>query len=148
MLVADAHTHARFSFSLSVSLMDRSRVIQKYHHPVLAVAFLSVTVLVTFILTYLVYDDNTRSICESLKYDCDDATTSDIPTISFTFVPESNWVIRLVVGEYTATTSYYFLLLPVAPSVSCSCIDALGTLNTRRRKLPLSPAVSHFTQLV
>ena len=47
---------------------------------------------------------------------------------------------RLVVGEYTAATSYYFLLLPVAPSVSCSWLDAL---NTPSSKLPLSPSVSY-----
>ena len=39
------------------------------------------------------------------------------------------WIVqtgaRLVVREYTATTSYSFL--PIAPSVSCSCLDALNT---------------------
>ena len=35
---------------------------------------------------------------------------------------------------------YDFLLLPVTPSVSCSCVDAL---NTPSSKLPLSPTVSH-----
>ena len=30
-------------------------------------------------------------------------------------------VLRLVVGKYTAATSHYFLLLPVAPGVSCPC---------------------------
>ena len=34
-----------------------------------------------------------------------------------------------------------FLLLPTAPSVSCSCVDAL---NTRGDKHPLSPGVSRF----
>ena len=48
-------------------------------------------------------------------------------------------ILRLVVGEYTAATSCCFLLLPVAPSVSCSCSDAL---NTPSSKLPPSPAVS------
>ena len=47
--------------------------------------------------------------------------------------------IRLVVGEHTAATSCYFLLLPVAPSVFCPCLDAL---HTRSSKLPPSPAVS------
>ena len=32
---------------------------------------------------------------------------------------------RLVVGEHTAATSYYCLMLPVAPGVSCPCLDAL-----------------------
>ena len=35
---------------------------------------------------------------------------------------------------------YDFLLLPITPSVSCSCLDAL---NTPSSKLPLSPTVSH-----
>ena len=61
-----------------------------------------------------------------------------------------------MVGEYTATTSvdsllprvvsYYYLLLPVAPSVSCPCVDARLTLrdiNFHRllavsRRLPMS----------
>ena len=47
--------------------------------------------------------------------------------------------LRLVVGEYTATTFYYFLILPITPSVSCSCLDAL---NTPSSKLPMSPSVS------
>ena len=51
---------------------------------------------------------------------------------------------RLVVGEYIAATSYCFLLLPVAPSVSCSWLDAS---NTRSSKLPPSPAVSHCLPL-
>ena len=38
-----------------------------------------------------------------------------------------------------------FLLLPVAPSVSCSCLDAL---NTPSSKLSLSPSVSRFLQSV
>ena len=46
---------------------------------------------------------------------------------------------RLVVGEHTATTFQYFLLLPVASSVSCACLYALYT---RSSKLPPSPAVS------
>jgi hypothetical protein len=50
----------------------------------------------------------------------------------------------LVVGEYTATSSYCFLLLPFAPSVFCSWLDAL---NTPSSKLPLSPAVSHCLPL-
>ena len=37
------------------------------------------------------------------------------------------------------TTSYYFLLLPAAPSVSCPCVDARLT---RSSKLPPSPAFS------
>ena len=41
--------------------------------------------------------------------------------------------------------SYCFLLLPIAPSVSCSCVDAL---NTPSNKLPLSPTVSRFLQSV
>ena len=41
-------------------------------------------------------------------------------------------------------TSYYFLLLPIAPSVSCSCLDAL---NTRSSKLPLSPTASRCLPL-
>ena len=45
-----------------------------------------------------------------------------------------------MVGECTAPTSYYFLSLPVAPSVSCSCLDAPYT---RSSKLPPSPAVSY-----
>ena len=45
---------------------------------------------------------------------------------------------------YTAATSYYFLLLPIAPSVSCSCLDAL---NTPSSKLPLSPNVFHCLPL-
>ena len=53
-------------------------------------------------------------------------------------------VFRSVVGEYTPTTSYYFLLLPIAPSVSCSWLDAL---NTPSSKLPLSPAVSRCLPL-
>ena len=44
-----------------------------------------------------------------------------------------------MVGEFTATTSVGSLLLHVAPSVSCPCVD---TRLTRRRKLPPSPAVS------
>ena len=36
-----------------------------------------------------------------------------------------------------------FLLLPIAPSVSCSCVDAL---NTPSSKLQLSPTVSRFLQ--
>ena len=36
---------------------------------------------------------------------------------------------------------YDSLLLPIAPSVSCSCVDAL---NTPSSKLPLSPTVSRF----
>ena len=51
---------------------------------------------------------------------------------------------RFVVGEYTAATSYYFLLLPVTPSVSCSCVDALKTPSSN---LPLSPTVSHCLPL-
>ena len=47
--------------------------------------------------------------------------------------------LRLVVGEFTATTSVGFLLLHVAPSVSCPCLD---TRLTRRSNLPPSPAVS------
>ena len=39
----------------------------------------------------------------------------------------------------------YDLLLIIAPSVSCSCVDAL---NTPSNKLPLSPTVSRFLQLV
>ena len=34
--------------------------------------------------------------------------------------------VRSGVGEYTATTSHY-PLLPIAPRVSCSCVDALST---------------------
>jgi hypothetical protein len=49
-----------------------------------------------------------------------------------------------VVGEYTATSSYYFLLLPITPSVSCSWLDAL---NTPSSELPLSPAVSRCLPL-
>ena len=52
---------------------------------------------------------------------------------------------RFVVGEYTAATSYDFLLPPITPSVSCSCLDAL---NTPSSKLPLSPTVSRFLQPV
>ena len=48
---------------------------------------------------------------------------------------------RLVVREFTALTSIGFLLLHVAPSVSCSCVDAL---RTRSSKLPPSPSVSRF----
>ena len=44
-----------------------------------------------------------------------------------------------MVGEYAVTTSYHFLLLPITPSVSCSC---LGAQNTPSSKLPLSPTVS------
>ena len=40
---------------------------------------------------------------------------------------------------------YDFLLLPIAPSVSCSCVDAL---NTPSSKPPLSPTVSRFLQPV
>ena len=47
---------------------------------------------------------------------------------------------RFVVGEYTPTTCYYFLVLPITPSVSWSWLDAL---NTPSSELPLSPAVSH-----
>ena len=50
---------------------------------------------------------------------------------------------RFVVGEYTVC--YDLLLLPVAPSVSCSCSDPL---NTRSSVLPPSPAVSLRLQLV
>ena len=62
-------------------------------------------------------------------------------------------MLRSVGGEYAATTSYYFLLLlpvtscyflllPIATSVSCSCVDALSTPvgDTDSRCLPLSPA--------
>ena len=42
---------------------------------------------------------------------------------------------RLVVGEYTAATSWCVLFLPVAPSVSRSC------QHTRGSKIPPSPAV-------
>ena len=50
-------------------------------------------------------------------------------------VSDTTKELRLVVGsEYTATTSYYFLLLTVAPSVSCSRVDALNTPHC----LPLS----------
>ena len=52
---------------------------------------------------------------------------------------------RLVVGEYTATTFYCFLLLPITPSVSCSCSDPL---NTPSSELPPSPTVSRFLQPV
>ena len=56
---------------------------------------------------------------------------------------------RLVVGEYTRSIHvvycYDFLLLPITPSVSCSCVDAL---NTPSSKLPLSPTVSRFLQPV
>ena len=44
-----------------------------------------------------------------------------------------------MVWEYTATTSHYFLLFPVASSASCSCVDALLT---RSSNLPPSPAFS------
>ena len=49
-----------------------------------------------------------------------------------------------MVGEYTPTTSYYFLVLPITPSVSCSWLDAL---NTPSSELPLSPAVSRCLPL-
>ena len=52
---------------------------------------------------------------------------------------------RLVVGEYTAATSYCFLMLPITPSVSCSCSDPL---NTPSSTLPPSPSVSQCLQLV
>jgi len=67
-----------------------------YLSPVISVAFLTSTMAVTFATTYFLYDDNTKSICKSLGYDCDVATTSDIPTISFTFVPHSNWALSAV----------------------------------------------------
>ena len=54
---------------------------------------------------------------------------------------------RFVIGEYIATASYDFLLLPVAPSVSCSCVRGRSKY-TPRHKLPPSPAVSHFLHLV
>jgi hypothetical protein len=40
---------------------------------------------------------------------------------------------------------YDFLVLPIAPSVSCSCVDAL---NTPSSILPPSPSVSRFLQSV
>jgi len=56
---------------------------------------------------------------------------------------------RLVVGEYTAATSCCFLLLRVAPSVSCSCLDARRTLrDTSFHRLLPSPSVSQCLQPV
>ena len=49
-----------------------------------------------------------------------------------------------MVGGFTAASSYYFLLLHVAPSVSRSCLDAPYT---RSSKLPPSPAVSYCLPL-
>ena len=52
-------------------------------------------------------------------------------------------------------TSYYFLVLPSTPSVSCSWLDALNTPSSElplspavSRCLPLSPTVSRFLQPV
>ena len=73
---------------------DHLHVRLNYLSPALSVAFLTGVMLITFMTTYFLYDDNTLSICESLGYDCGVATTKDIPTISFTFVPASNWGIR------------------------------------------------------
>ena len=50
---------------------------------------------------------------------------------------------RFMVGEYTAATSYEFLRLPAASSVSCPCLDALYTRSSKPPPppaVPLSPA--------
>ena len=57
-----------------------------------------------------------------------------------------------MVGRYTAATSVDFLLLCVAPSVSCSCIDARLTLRDTNSStvsclLPLSPNVYNPSKL-
>ena len=53
---------------------------------------------------------------------------------------------RLVVGEYTAATSYQVLVQhPIAPCVSCSCADALHAPSS---KLPPSSSVCLRLQLV
>ena len=70
-----------------------------------------------------------RSVAGSLEK----LTLDGIPTVG-------HLTDRLVVGEYTAATSCCFLLLPVAPSVSYSWLDAPST---RSSKLPPSPAVSY-----
>ena len=46
----------------------------------------------------------------------------------------------------TATTSHYFLLLPVAPSASCPCVDPLN--HTLRHALTQSLIVSRFIQRI
>ena len=49
--------------------------------------------------------------------------------------------------EYTATTSCCFLVLGIAPCVSCLCVDALCTLrNINFRRRLLSSTVSRFLQ--
>ena len=59
-----------------------------------------------------------------------------------------------MVGECTAAASYDFLLLPVAPGVSCSCVDARLTRSSKlrsppaiSRRLSLSPNVCNPSKL-
>ena len=53
-----------------------------------------------------------------------------------------NMPLRLMVGEYTAATHYDFLLLRVAPSLSCPCVDALHTRAVHFHRLLPSPNIS------
>ena len=87
---------------------------------------------------------NRRYPIQELVGACRDYVKTTGRRITFEVALISGQNDRLVVGEYTAATSCCFLLLPITPSVSCSCLDAL---NTRSSRLPPSPAVSHCLPL-